>query len=63
MTELPKLLRDVPESGPSILCGPRQTSGRELSQVLCVGLVAPSRLMVKVHQFHQTQNQANTSPF
>lgn len=55
MIELPELLREVPES---ILCGPRipQTSGHELSQVLCVGLVAPPKPMFKLNWFHQTQN-------
>lgn len=51
MIELLELLRDVPESGSSILCGPRisQTSGHKLSQVPCLGLIGPSNTMVKLN--------------
>lgn len=40
------------------LCGPRivETSGHKLSHVLCVGLLAPSKLMVKLDSLCQTQN-------
>lgn len=53
LIELLKLLREGPDSGSNVFYGPRihQTSGRELFQMLYVGLAAPSKLMFKLTGF------------